>query len=209
MEITKYLERHGFLIFFSSLLITTQLRWAEIFNYSDIGLRISGALLLAAVLNCSLLIIFKKLLIKKNKEKWNNQIKYISFSLSFSFLWPAFHNDSEYVVIALILFIIYFIKSNEKARAWLGRIMNTKTYEVELKEKGTGHMLIILGKHDPDNLLAFQHLCVDLAEVFFQLKKQNVTEVGLEVNVDKQGIKEIFPIINVLGKSQDIKIICV
>ena len=34
---TKTLERHGFLIFFISILMVTQLRWAEIYDYNDIA----------------------------------------------------------------------------------------------------------------------------------------------------------------------------
>ena len=38
---TKTLERHGLLIFFISILMVTQLRWAERINYDDIAQRLT------------------------------------------------------------------------------------------------------------------------------------------------------------------------
>ena len=39
------LERHGFLIFFISIVMVTQIRWAESKNDNDIAQRISAAIL--------------------------------------------------------------------------------------------------------------------------------------------------------------------
>ena len=51
---TQSLGNHGFLIFFISILIVTQLRWAETYNYNDIALRLSAAVLVGAMLNWGL-----------------------------------------------------------------------------------------------------------------------------------------------------------
>ncbi len=40
---TKTLERHGLLIFSISILMVTQLRWAESRNYADIAQRLSAS----------------------------------------------------------------------------------------------------------------------------------------------------------------------
>ena len=51
---TKTLERHGFLIFFISILMVTQLRWAESYNYNDIAQRLAAAIFVGAMLNWGL-----------------------------------------------------------------------------------------------------------------------------------------------------------
>jgi len=38
-------------------------------------------------------------------------------------------------------------------------------------------MVLIKGKHDPDNLVDFQYLCVDLSEIFFEMKDKKNKEV--------------------------------
>ena len=97
-------ENHGFLIFFISTLIVTQLRWADSYNYNDISQRIATAIIVGIVLNWGL----KKLLeaYSDQIEKGNGQRKIndISFTLSFSFLWVAFHEDGQILAIMVFLF---------------------------------------------------------------------------------------------------------
>ena len=47
-------ENHGFLIFFISTLIVTQLRWAETYNFDDIAQRLAAAILIGTMLNWGL-----------------------------------------------------------------------------------------------------------------------------------------------------------
>ena len=167
---TKTLERHGLLIFFISILMVTQLRWAEIYNYNNIAQRLSAAVLIGALLNWGLgnwLTSFEE---QTETKKWQRRIKDISFTLSFSFLWVAFHQDGQLGGGIVFLFLIYLVKSNDKAITWLTRFLNSKNFEVELDETKEHPMVLIKGKHDPDNLVAFQYLCVDLSEIFFELK---------------------------------------
>jgi hypothetical protein len=46
----------------------------------------------------------------------------------------------------VLLFIIYFFKSNDKARNWLTRFLNSKNFEVELDETKEHPMVLIKGK---------------------------------------------------------------
>ena len=55
---THSLENHGFLIFFISILIVTQLRWAETYNYNDIALRLSAAVLAVSYTHLTLPTIY-------------------------------------------------------------------------------------------------------------------------------------------------------
>ncbi len=118
---TKTLERHGLLIFFISILMVTQLRWAEIYNYNNIAQRLSAAVLIGALLNWGLGKWLTSFEGQTENEKWQRRIKDISFTLSFSFLWVAFHQDGQLGGGIVFLFLIYLVKSNDKAITWLTR----------------------------------------------------------------------------------------
>ena len=198
------LEQHGFLIFFISILIVTQLRWAETYNYNDIAQRLAASILVGAMLNLGLRKCLDSLTEQiKTPEKWEKRINDISFTFSFSFLWVAFHEDGQLVWIILLLFVIYRIKSYEKDKNWLSIFLKSKNFEVELDQTKEQPIVIVKGKHDPDNLTAFQYLCVDLSEIFFEMKTKKFKEVHLNLNVageaDKKILKLIFAIAEIHG----------
>ena len=203
---TKTLERHGLLIFFISILMVTQLRWAEIYNYNNIAQRLSAAVLIGALLNWGLgnwLTSFEE---QTENEKWQRRIKDISFTLSFSFLWVAFHQDGQLGGGIVFLFLIYLVKSNDKAITWLTRFLNSKNFEVELDETKEHPMVLIKGKHDPDNLVAFQYLCVDLSEIFFEMKKKKMNEVQLDLQVTNTTNEQLLPLIRAIADSHGIEL---
>ena len=203
---TKTLERHGLLIFFISILMVTQLRWAEIYDYNDIAQRLSAAVLIGALLNWGLgkwLTSFEE---QTETEKWQRRIKDISFTLSFSFLWVAFHQDGQLGGGIVFLFLIYLVKSNDKAITWLTRFLNSKNFEVELDETKEHPMVLIKGKHDPDNLVAFQYLCVDLSEIFFEMKKKKMNEVQLDLQVTNTTNEQLLPLIRAIADSHGIEL---
>jgi len=203
---TKTLERHGLLIFFISILMVTQLRWAERINYDDIAQRLSAAMLVGTLLNWGLgnwLTSFEE---QTENEKWQRRIKDISFTLSFSFLWVAFHQDGQLGGGIVFLFLIYLVKSNDKAITWLTRFLNSKNFEVELDETKEHPMVLIKGKHDPDNLVAFQYLCVDLSEIFFEMKKKKMNEVQLDLQVTNTTNEQLLPLIRAIADSHGIEL---
>ncbi len=203
---TKTLERHGLLIFFISILMVTQLRWAEIYNYNNIAQRLSAAVLIGALLNWGLgkwLTSFEE---QTETEKWQRRIKDISFTLSFSFLWVAFHQDGQLGGGIVFLFLIYLVKSNDKAITWLTRFLNSKNFEVELDETKEHPMVLIKGKHDPDNLVAFQYLCVDLSEIFFEMKDKINKEVQLDLQVTNTTNEQLLPLIRAIADSHGIEL---
>ena len=203
---TKTLERHGLLIFFISILMVTQLRWAEIYNYNNIAQRLSAAVLIGALLNWGLgkwLTSFEE---QTETEKWQRRIKDISFTLSFSFLWVAFHQDGQLGGGIVFLFLIYLVKSNDKAITWLTRFLNSKNFEVELDETKEHPMVLIKGKHDPDNLVAFQYLCVDLSEIFFEMKDKKNKEVHLDLQVTNTTNEQLLPLIRAIADSHGIEL---
>ena len=203
---TKTLERHGLLIFFISILMVTQLRWAEIYNYNNIAQRLSAAVLIGALLNWCLgnwLTSFEE---QTENEKWQRRIKDISFSLSFSFLWVAFHQDGQLGGGIVFLFLIYLVKRNDKAITWLTRFLNSKNFEVELDQTKEHPMVLIKGKHDPDNLVAFQYLCVDLSEIFFKMKEKKNKEVQLDLQVTNTTNEQLLPLIRAIADSHGIEL---
>ena len=203
---TKTLERHGLLIFFISILMVTQLRWAEIYNYNNIAQRLSAAVLIGALLNWGLGKWLTSFEGQTENEKWQRRIKDISFTLSFSFLWVAFHQDGQLGGGIVFLFLIYLVKSDDKAITWLTRFLNSKKFEVELDETKEHPMVLIKGKHDPDNLVAFQYLCVDLSEIFFEMKKKKMNEVQLDLQVTNTTNEQLLPLIRAIADSHGIEL---
>ena len=203
---TKTLERHGLLIFFISILMVTQLRWAERMDYNDIAQRLSAAVLIGALLNWGLEKWLATLTEKQNPEKLIRKIKDLSFTLSFSFLWVGFHMDGQLGGGIVLLFIIYFFKSNDKARTWLSRFLNSKNFEVELDETQELPTVKIKGKHDPDNLIAFQYLCVDVSEIFFEMKEKKIKTVQLDLQISNASNEKMLPLIMAIADSHAIEL---
>ena len=199
----EILERHGLLIFLISILMVTQLRWAERINYDDIAQRLSAAILVGVLLYWGLEKWLSKFAersdAKKRQASLTRRIKDISFTLSFSFLLVGFHMDGQLGGGIVLLFIIYFFKSNDKARTWLSRFLNSKNFEVELDETKEHPMVLIKGKHDPDNLVAFQYLCVDLSEIFFEMKDKKSKEVQLDLQVINTTNEQLLPLIQTIA----------
>ena len=204
---THSLENHGFLIFFISILIVTQLRWAESYYYDDIALRLSAAILVGAMLNWVLKKWLDSLTEQINTEKWQRRINDISFSLSFSFLWVAFHENGQLGGGIVLLFVIYQIKSNDKARNWFSGFLKTKNFEVKLDETREPPILIIKGKYEPDNLVAFQYLCVDLSEIFFEIKDKKSKKVQFNLQVSNTSNAKMLPLIHAIADSYGIEYI--
>ena len=138
--------------------------------------------------------------------KWKRRINDIYFTLSFSFLLVAFHQDGQLGGLIVFLFLIYLVKSNDKARTWLTRFLNSKNFEVELDETKEHPIVLIKGKHDPDNLVAFQYLCVDLSEIFFEMKGSKGREVQLDLQVNNTTNEQLLPLIRAIADSHGIKL---
>jgi len=203
---TKILERHGLLIFFISILMVTQLRWAERNYNDDIAQRLSAAILLGTLLTWGLGKWLTSLEGQTENDKWQRRIKDISFTLSFSFLMVGFHQDGQLGGLIVFLFLIYLVKSNDKARTWLTRFLNTKNFEVELDETKEHPIVLIKGKHDPDNLVAFQYLCVDLSEIFFEMKGRGEKEALLDLKVNNTTNEQLLPLIRAIADSHGIEL---
>ena len=195
----KSLENHGFLIFFISTMMVTQLRWAESYDYDDIALRLSAAVLVGALLNWGLTKFLDNLTGQLKTDKWQKRINDISFALSFSFLWLAFHENGQLGGVIVLIFVIYNIKSYEKAKNWLSIFLKSKNFEIELDETKENPIVIVKGKHDPDNLVAFQYLCIDLSEILFDMKTKKFKKLQLDLQVTNTTNEQFLPLIQTIA----------
>ena len=202
---TQNLERHGFLIFFISILMVTQLRWAETNNYNDIAQRLAAAIFVGVILNWCLKKCLEGLTEQIKTAKWQRRINDISFTLSFSFLLVAFHEVGQLGGVIVLLIVIYLIKSNDKARNWIINFLNSKNYEVKLDDSQEPPVLIIKGKHEPDNLVAFQCLCVDLAEIFFEMIDKNNKNVHINLQLTNTSNDKLLPLIHAIADSYGVE----
>tara|TARA_B100000945_G_scaffold313263_1_gene309020 strand:- start:936 stop:1577 length:642 start_codon:yes stop_codon:yes gene_type:complete len=203
---TQNLERNGFLIFFISIVMVSQLRWAESNEYNDIAMRLAAAIMVGLILNWVLKKWFESNVDTIKTEKWQKRISNISFSLSFSFLWVAFHENGHLGGGIVILLIIFLIKSNDKAKRWFLSFMKTKNFEVELDETKELPVVLVKGKHDPNNLVAFQYLCVDLSEIFFEMKTKKFKEAKLSLNVTDATNEKMLQLILAIAENHGIEL---
>ena len=203
---TQNLERHGYLIFFISIVIVTQLRWAESNEYNDIAKRLSAAILVGVILNWILKKWFESYADQIKTEKWQKRISDISFTFSFSFLWVAFHENGHLVGGIVLLCTIYLIKSNDKAKNWLSGFLKTKNFDIELDETTEIPIVLVKGRHEPDNLVAFQYLCVDLSEIFFEMKTKKYKEVQLSLKVKDVANERILQLILAIAENHGIEL---
>ena len=68
-------------------------------------------------------------------------------------------------------------------------------------------VLIIKGKHDPNNLVAFQYLCVDLSEIFFEIKDKKSKKVQFNLQVSNTSNEKMLPLIHAIADSYGIEYI--
>jgi hypothetical protein len=116
----------------------------------------------------------------------------------------GFHQDGQLGGLIVLLFLIYIVKSNNEAQSWITRCLNTKNFEVELNETKDHSMILIKGKHDPDNLVAFQYLCVDLSEIFFALKGRGRKEIQLNLQVKNFTNEQLLQLIRSIADSHGV-----
>ena len=117
----------------------------------------------------------------------------------------AFHEDGQLGGGIVLLFVIYLIKSNDKARTWITNFLHSKNYEVILEDSQEPPILIIKGKHEPDNLVAFQYLCVDLSEKFFEMKDKKSKNVHINLQLTNTSNEKLLPLIHAIADTYGIE----
>ena len=100
--VVKFLENFGLYLFIVSLLIVSQLRWAEKFDYDDIDLRITICFIFSTIIYFGVM----RILVAKRINSDN-----VSFALSFSILGIYSSSDIGLIITVAIVVIVYFIKN--------------------------------------------------------------------------------------------------
>ena len=77
---------------------------------------------------------------------------------------------------------------------------------VELDETKEFTVVLVKGKYNPDNLVAFQYLCIDLSEIFFEIKTKKFKEVQLDLQVTNTTNKQLLPLIKAIADSHGIEL---
>ena len=98
--IVKFLENFGLYLFIVSLLIVSQLRWAQKFDYDDIDMRITVCFIFSIIIYYALM----KFLALRRINTDN-----VSFALSFSILGIYLSSDIGMIFTLAIIVIVYFI----------------------------------------------------------------------------------------------------
>ena len=101
--VVKFLENFGLYLFIVSLLIISQLRWAQKFDYDDIDMRITICFIFSIIIFYA---VMKVLVLKQVNS--NN----VSFALSFSILGIYSSSDIGLIITVAIVVIVYFIKKS-------------------------------------------------------------------------------------------------
>ena len=102
--IVKFLENFGLYLFIVSLLIVSQLRWAQKFDYDDIDLRITICFILSIIIYYGVM----KVLVLKRINTHN-----ASFALSFSVIGIYLRSDMGMLITLAIVVIVYFLKKSK------------------------------------------------------------------------------------------------
>ena len=180
----KFLENIGLYLFIVSLLIISQLRWAQKFDYDDISLRITMCLILSIVIYYGIM----KFLVLKRINTDN-----VSFALSFSVLGIYLSSEIGMVITLAIVVIVYFIKKS-KSNSLFAEFWGENNYKIKFDSK-LRKLKIINNNINDLNLFRFKYLFVELINCIIACNENNIKKIHIEseeTNKINQIIKKIF-----------------
>ena len=180
----KFLENIGLYLFIVSLLIISQLRWAQKFDYDDISLRITMCLILSIVIYYGIM----KFLVLKRINTDN-----VSFALSFSVLGIYLSSEIGMVITLAIVVIVYFIKKS-KSNSLFAEFWGENNYKIKFDSK-LRKLKIINNNINDLNLFRFKYLFVELINCISACNEDNINKIHIEseeTNKINQIINKIF-----------------
>ena len=171
----KFLEKFGIFLFIISLLINSQLRWAQKFNYNDIDLRITMCFALSIIVY----LVIMKMLVSKQINTDN-----ISFALSFSVIAIYLNSNQEIIILLVIVLIIYFIKkynSNSLFEEFWGHT----DYKFKF-DSGQSNVQIINNSKKKINIFKFKYLITELINCIIYCKGNKMSNLIIESEETKK-----------------------
>lgn len=187
--LVKFLEQFGIFLFINSLLIVSQMRWAQKNNFNDIELRITMSFVLSIIVYYG---IMKILVI--NKINSNN----VSFALSFSILAIYLNSNQEIITLLIIIALIYLIKKY-KYNSLFEYFWNHNDCKIVFNPD-QGNVRIINNSKKDINIFIFKYFILELIKYIIYCKENKISKLIIEskeVNNINDLIKILFNNFNI------------
>jgi len=167
----KFFEKFGIFFFIISILIISQHRWARMFHYDDIELRIT----MCFVFSIIIFLGINKIILENNINADN-----ISFALSFSFLGIYLNEKQELTILLILISIIYFIKKY-RSKSIFENFWGHEGYKTKLY-LDRGVIKITNDSVNDLNIHSVKYLFSELINCIITCKKKNITKILIEIN---------------------------
>jgi len=180
----KFLENIGLYLFIVSLLIVSQLRWAQKFDYDDIDLRITICIILSIIVYCGVM----KVLVLKRINTDN-----VSFALSFSVLGIYLSSDIGMLITLSIVVIVYFIKKS-KSNSLFADFWGENNYKIKF-DSNLSKLKIFNNNINDLNTFRYKYLFGELMNCIIACNEDNIKSIQIEseeTNKVNQIINKIF-----------------
>ena len=164
-----YLEKFGIFLFVNSLLIVSQLRWAQKFDYDDIDLRITMSFILSIIIYYGIM----KYLVSNHINSDN-----ISFALSFSILGIYLNSNQEILILLVFIVIIYFVKKSN-SNSFFKDFWGYEDYKVHF-ELDKSNLCITKNNKKEINIFKYKYLFTEIVKCIISCKENNITKIYLD-----------------------------
>ena len=164
----KFLENIGLYLFIVSLLIVSQLRWAQKFDYDDIDLRLTMCFILSIIIYYGVMkfLVFKRI----NSDN-------VSFALSFSVVGIYLSTDIGVIITLGIVVIVYFIKKS-KSNSLFTDLWGESNYKIKFDMKFS-KLKIVNNNINEFNLFKFKYLLAELINCIRACNEVNINGIIL------------------------------
>jgi len=181
--LVKLLEKYGIYLFIISLLIISQIRWAQEHNYNDFDIRITFCFVLSIIVYYGIM----KTLVVKNINTDN-----ISFALSFFILGITLNSNTEIIILTFAIVFIYYIKKY-KANSIFENFWGYNEISVKFK-KSEAKLTITNNSENEVNIFKFKYLFTELINCIIYCKDNKLTKLTLE-GIETKKLNDIIIII--------------
>ena len=168
--IVKFLENFGLYLFIVSLLIISQLQWAQKFDYDDIDMRITICFIFSIIIFYA---VMKVLVLKQVNS--NN----VSFALSFSILGIYLSSDIGMIITLAIIIIVYFIKKSKNTTSLFADFWGVSNYKIKFDSK-LSKLKIINNNINNSNIFQYKYLFAELINCIIACNGDKIKKIHIE-----------------------------
>ena len=167
--LVNILEKFGIFIFILSLVTSSQLVWANKYNYNDIELRITMGFVVSILLFSVLMRIFSARKINTDK---------ISFALAFYIFGIYLNSIQELAILTLLVVIIYYSR-NPSSNSWYGAFWGYNSYKVKF-DIGQRKLRIVNNVKKDLNIFNFKYLFTELINCILYCKENSISNLIID-----------------------------